>query len=176
MMKFMCFSKDYLSLIWQFPLYSLTLTHSLKFSDVIVILFPLRKLSQSSSIKSKVAYTTTVNQLNWGSHFELKRTASVRQEHSAECTIAVSSPLFIVLYLTAKGIQGALCNIRYPSQIHLKLKSCEISFAHNSCFSWPIALKFCTAHGSITAVLRAKFQTDWTIETDVMDERDFKRF
>ena len=52
----------------------------------------------------------------------------------------------------------------------------EISFAHNSCFSWPIALKFCTEHGSFTAVLFAKFQTDWTIKTDVMDERDFARF
>ena len=28
----------------------------------------------------------------------------------------------------------------------------------------------------ITAVLCAKFQTDWTIETDVTDERDFARF
>ena len=27
-----------------------------------------------------------------------------------------------------------------------------------------------------TAVLCAKFQADWTIETDVMDERDFARF
>ena len=34
---------------------------------------------------------------------------------------------------------------------------------------------FCTEHGSITAVHCAKFQTDWTIETDVMDERDFAR-
>ena len=36
-------------------------------------------------------------------------------------------------------VLGALCNIGYPSEIHLKLKSCEISFSHNSCFSWPIA-------------------------------------
>ena len=41
---------------------------------------------------------------------------------------------------------------------------------------WAIALKFCTEHGSITAVLCAKFQIDWTIETGVMDERDFARF
>ena len=52
----------------------------------------------------------------------------------------------------------------------------EISFAYNSCSSWPIALTFCTKHGSITAVLSAKFQTDWTIETDAMDEPDFARF
>ena len=71
---------------------------------------------------------------------------------------------------------GALCNIRYPSEIHLKLKSREISFAHNSCLSWLIALKFCTEYGCITAVLCAKFQIDWTIETDVMDERNFARF
>ena len=66
--------------------------------------------------------------------------------------------------------------MRYPSEIHLKLKPREISFAHNSCFSWPIALKFCTDHDSITAVLCAQFQTDWTIETAVVDERDFARF
>ena len=71
---------------------------------------------------------------------------------------------------------GSLWNIRYPSEIHLKLKSREISFAHNPCFSWPITLKFCTEHGSITAMLCAKFQTDWTIETDVMDGQVFARF
>ena len=67
----------------------------------------------------------------------------------------------------------ALYNIGYPSEIHLKLKSREISFAHNSCFSWSIALKFYTEHGSNTAVLCAKFQTEWT---DVMDERDIAIF
>ena len=61
----------------------------------------------------------------------------------------------------------ALCNIRYPSEIHLKLKSREISFAHNSCFR---------LNDRFESVLCAKFQTDWTIETDVMDERDFARF
>ena len=71
---------------------------------------------------------------------------------------------------------GALCDISYPSEIHLQLKSREISLAHNSGFSWPIALKFCTEHGSIIAVLCAKFQTDWTIEMDVMEERVFARF
>ena len=56
------------------------------------------------------------------------------------------------------------CNIGYPSETHLKLKSCEIFFAHNICFIYPIILKFCTEHGSITAVLCAKFQNDRTTE------------
>ena len=43
----------------------------------------------------------------------------------------------------------------------------QISFADNSCLSWTI---------SITAVLCAKLQTHWTIETYVMDKRDFIRF
>ena len=48
---------------------------------------------------------------------------------------------------------GGLCNnIIYPSKTHLKLKSREISFIHNIRFSCPIVLKFCTEHGSITAV------------------------
>ena len=36
--------------------------------------------------------------------------------------------------------------------------------------------EICTEHGSIIAVLCAKFQTDWIIETDVMDQWDFTRF
>ena len=73
------------------------------------------------------------------------------------------------------GCRG-LVQYRISVRNSSKLKSHEISFAHNSCFSWPIPLKFCTEHGSITAVLCAKFQTDWIIEMDVMDERDFARF
>ena len=77
---------------------------------------------------------------------------------------------------TANWDPGALCNIGYPSETHLKLKSCEISFVYNSYLSWPIVLRFFTEHGSITAVLCAKFQIDWTIETDIMDEQDFTKF
>ena len=81
------------------------------------------------------------------------------------------------IFVLQRGLTaGALCNIGYPSEIHLKLKSREILYAHNSCLSWPIILKFCTEHGSITAVLCANFQTDWTIETDVMDQPVFLRF
>ena len=67
-------------------------------------------------------------------------------------------------------------NMEYPSEKHLKLKSRKISFVHNSHIEFPIILKFCTEHGSTTAVLCAKFQNYWTIKTDVMDERDFTRF
>ena len=35
-------------------------------------------------------------------------------------------------------------------------------FVHNLNFNRPIILKFCTEHGSDTAVLCAKFQNDWT--------------
>ena len=45
-----------------------------------------------------------------------------------------------------------------------------------TCFSFPIILNFFTEHGSDTAMLCAKFQDDWTIDTDVMDEQDFGRF
>ena len=40
----------------------------------------------------------------------------------------------------------------------------------------PIEFKFCTKHGSDTAMLCAKFQNDWGTEMDVMDEQDFVRF
>ena len=49
-------------------------------------------------------------------------------------------------------------NIVYNDEINLKLKSHDISFAHNWSPSCPIILKFCTEHGSDTAVLSAKFQ------------------
>ena len=52
----------------------------------------------------------------------------------------------------------------------------QISFVHNIRLNNPIVLKFCTEHGSITVVLCAKFQYDWTTETNVMDERYFSRF
>ena len=39
---------------------------------------------------------------------------------------------------------GTFCNIRYPSEAHLKLKSREFPFAHNLFFSYPIVLQFCT--------------------------------
>ena len=64
------------------------------------------------------------------------------------------------LLVSHLALPGALCNIGYPSEIYLKLKSREISVAHISCFSWPIILKFCTEHGSITAVICAKLQAD----------------
>ena len=44
----------------------------------------------------------------------------------------------------------------------------EISFFHNICFNNPIVLKVCTEHGSVTAMLSAKFQNDWTTETDML--------
>ena len=37
-------------------------------------------------------------------------------------------------------------------------------------------MKFCTEHGSITAVLSAKFQKDLSIEKEARSKRDFARF
>ena len=62
--------------------------------------------------------------------------------------------------------------VGYPSETHLKLKSCKNSFVHNICFNCPIGLKCCTEHGSDTAVLCAKFQRDRSTETWVMGKRD----
>ena len=68
-------------------------------------------------------------------------------------------------------LPGVLCNIAYLSRIYLKPKYHEISFAHDLFISNPIILKFCTEHGSDTVVLCAKFQSDWTTQMDVMDEK-----
>ena len=69
---------------------------------------------------------------------------------------------------------GVPCNIRYPSETHLKPKSREISFAHNLFISYPNILKFCKEHGSYTAMLCVKFQSNWTTEKDVIDERHLR--
>ena len=59
---------------------------------------------------------------------------------------------------------GGYCNIGCASETHLKLKFREILFTHNLLLSYQIILKFCTKHGSITAVLCAKLQNDLTNE------------
>ena len=67
---------------------------------------------------------------------------------------------------------GACCNIGYPSE----LKTGGILFACKLLLSCQIILKFCTEHGSGTAVLCANFQNDLTSEIDVLDEWGFMRF
>ena len=47
----------------------------------------------------------------------------------------------------------ACCNINCPYESHFQPKSREISLTHNINFSCPTLLKFCTEHGSVTAVL-----------------------
>ena len=68
------------------------------------------------------------------------------------------------------------CTMGYPSETHLKLKSHEILFIHNIHFSDQIIFKFCTEHGSNTAVLCAKFHNDLTTEQWGMGKWDFTRF
>ena len=70
----------------------------------------------------------------------------------------------------------ALQNIGYPSETHLKLKSREVSFAHNLFVSSSIALTFDSEHGRDTDALCPKSQNDWTTQMDDIDERDFARF
>ena len=62
-----------------------------------------------------------------------------------------------------------------------KLRKGECTYCmSNDTFETHIELKsflnFCTEHNSTTVVLCVKFQTDLTIEMDIMDERDFARF
>ena len=78
----------------------------------------------------------------------------------------------IIATVIASHVRDGSCVHR----LHLKPKSREISFAHKSFISHLIVLKFCSEHGSDTSVLCAKFQTDWTIGMEVMDERRFARF
>ena len=65
---------------------------------------------------------------------------------------------------------GVCCNKKYLTEIHLKLKSREISFVHNLMLSCQIIFKFSTEHGSVTAMLCANCQKDLTTEVDDMEE------
>ena len=71
---------------------------------------------------------------------------------------------------------GVLCNKGYPSKTHHKLKCREISFVHNIHLDDIIIFKFWTEHDNTIVMFNAKFQDDWTTETNVMDERGFARF
>ena len=51
----------------------------------------------------------------------------------------------------------------------------ETLFVDNFHINGPNVLKFCTEHGSVTAVLCAKFQNDSEAGTDVMDEQGSAR-
>ena len=63
--------------------------------------------------------------------------------------------------MIVKMRRGSAVQKGYPSETQLKLKSREIAFLHNISFSCPIVLKFCTEHGSDTAMLCAKNKTYW---------------
>ena len=55
-------------------------------------------------------------------------------------------------FLTGFGGHRGLVQYKSSAELHLELKSREISFAHSLFLSCQIFLKFVTEHGSITAV------------------------
>ena len=85
-----------------------------------------------------------------------------------------------VQYITYTIIKMAEAGARINKHIRpesvLNLKSREISFFHKSFHSCPITLRFCTEYGSYTAVICAKYRSDWTTIGDYVEERDFARF
>ena len=68
--------------------------------------------------------------------------------------------IFPVVLVWLYGLYCSPNNTRVEMQPHIitKHKSCEIYFVNNIHFCCPILLKFCTEHGSDTAMLFAKFQ------------------
>ena len=58
----------------------------------------------------------------------------------------------------------------YPSETHLTLKSCEISFIHNIRLNRSIFSIFCTEHGSDAAVLCAEFR-----DNSVREGRSYRK-
>ena len=81
------------------------------------------------------------------------------------------------IYVDMSYWRSSNTGMGFPFKTHLKSKSSVISFAHTHASVdqsfWNFAQ---STTDSITTMLCAKFQNDWTIETNVMDERDFARF
>ena len=71
------------------------------------------------------------------------------------CRAVSSSVLQLTVLQRDLAVFRELCNIGYPSETHLKLKSREISFAYNLFRSDLIVLEFCTEHGGIKYHCRA---------------------
>ena len=65
---------------------------------------------------------------------------------------------------------------RVSIRTRLQLKCCEISFVHNIHCCCKVALKFCTEHGNITALICAKFQNDWVTDKWAISKLEFVRF
>ena len=84
-----------------------------------------------------------------------------------------------VLYFVScdsRGEGGCGCNIGYHTETHLKLKSREISVAHNLFLSSQVDLEFCAEYGGDTVVSYGNCQNDWASEIDVLNKRYFTRF
>ena len=81
----------------------------------------------------------------------------------------------VTAMVTRFGIQ-CLLQHRISVELNLKVKSCEISFAHNLFLSGSIALQLCAEHVNDMAVQCANSQNDSIIGMDVMEKRDFARF
>ena len=103
---------------------------------------------------------------------EMERIEGIKAAQ-VSCTVIGKAHQYSLLSATPLG----LVTIEYiPSKTDLQLKLYEIAFVHNLLLSCQMVLKFCTEHGSITAVLCAKFQNHLAIEMGVMDKRDLVRF
>ena len=68
------------------------------------------------------------------------------------------------------------CIIAHAFKTHLKVKSCESPFAHNSFLRCPILLKFHEEHNSETIISWTKFWNNWATDVNVMDEGNLVRF
>ena len=62
------------------------------------------------------------------------------------------------------------------SKISLKIKTQNIWYACNINLYCPTVSKFCTEHGSVTAVLCAKFSNLWTIKNVFIGKQNILRF
>ena len=103
-------------------------------------------------------------------HYVIHKHNVMRQAMGVGNNIKVLSAPTCILFL------GGCYNRALRKFISNSQLLCQIPFAHNSFISCQIVLKFCTEHGSVTAMLCTKFQNDLISEMDVMNEQNLPRF
>ena len=104
-------------------------------------------------------------------HLEINHPYHLRVDQSSNVSMSLlydsTQTWFLTLFkfdgkfVLLQYISVGCCSWRYPSEIHLKLKSREISFAHNLFLRQPIVLKISQI---TTVMLFAKFGKYWKFD------------
>ena len=96
---------------------------------------------------------------------------SVAEQRSASLHLRPEAMLAKELSVPSQNcLHCQYINTGKTMKTHTRLQFCTNLFVHNIDWSCWFILKFCTEHGSITAMLCVKFQNDWATEKLVVGQ------